>query len=549
MVHPLRSLGLTLLGATAAAQLPPALSPPENPTSPAKVVLGKALFWDEQLSTDDSVACGTCHVPEAGGSDPRGASALHPGFDGVFGTEDDVLGSIGVVGQTATLDFRCAGPFGTARQVTGRTAPTNIGAAFHGELFWDGRAGTVFVDPETGTTAIAVGGALESQAVGPILSPVEMGHDGRTWSDVRNKLQQVRPLRLASNLTPDLQTAVQGGAKYPALFRAAFGDPAISAARIAFAIAAYERTLLPDQTPFDAYTAGNTSALSANQVTGMTLFFGAAHCSACHHAPLFSDGQFHNLGLRPAAEDPGRFGQSGVPVELGAFKTPTLRNTGLRPRLFHNGQSPPLGIADQNSDLRSVANVYLRGGGADRSNLDPFLLPLIPQGLNLQDLSRVLDFVQHGLTDPRTAQGMPPFDHPTLRQHAMPPPLRFGPALAGASEPDFVTTAPTFVGNQAWKLGLFGGDGNTVAAVAWSVSALQPAAFIVGIPINVGPDLDYQVFALQGPAGTPGLATWHLAIPDAPALDGLTGYFQLFTLDAVAPAGIGASRGLQLVVH
>src|SRR4030095_14929521 len=68
----------TALCATAAAQLPPAWQPPQNPSTHVKVVLGKILFWDEQLSSDDSIACGTCHLPEFGGSDGRGLQARHP---------------------------------------------------------------------------------------------------------------------------------------------------------------------------------------------------------------------------------------------------------------------------------------------------------------------------------------------------------------------------------------------------------------------------------------------------------------------------------------
>ena len=69
--------------------LPPPPVPPQNLITPQKAVLGKILFWEEQMSADNTVACGTCHVfNAAGGSDPRssGAGSVHPGFDGLFGT-------------------------------------------------------------------------------------------------------------------------------------------------------------------------------------------------------------------------------------------------------------------------------------------------------------------------------------------------------------------------------------------------------------------------------------------------------------------------------
>ncbi|MGB1072356.1 MAG: cytochrome c peroxidase, partial [Planctomycetota bacterium] len=78
--------------------LPPVPQPAQNPGTPEKELLGKFLFWETQLSTDSAVSCGTCHFPEAGGSDPRTLAEVtrHPGADGVFGNADDVMGSIGI---------------------------------------------------------------------------------------------------------------------------------------------------------------------------------------------------------------------------------------------------------------------------------------------------------------------------------------------------------------------------------------------------------------------------------------------------------------------
>ena len=84
------ALSLGLAGAIGAQALPPVRVPAGNAITPEKALLGKALFWDEQLSSTRTVACGTCHVPSAGGTDPRAAGAVHPGADGVFGTPDDV---------------------------------------------------------------------------------------------------------------------------------------------------------------------------------------------------------------------------------------------------------------------------------------------------------------------------------------------------------------------------------------------------------------------------------------------------------------------------
>lgn len=550
--HPLhRILAGTLLtaGLTAQLPLPPVPVPAQNPLTPAKIVLGKALFWDEQLSADDSTACATCHMPEVGGSDPRFAVARHPGPDGLYGTDDDIRGSVGVVRQDAAGDFKADPTFATRRQVTRRMAATTHGAAYHAELFWDGRASTVFVDPETSQVLIPFDGALESQAVGPILSDVEMAGEGRTWNDVRQKLQRVQPLALASNLTPDLVSALQQHPTYPDLFQAAFGDPAINAARIAFALASYQRTLIPDQTPWDDYMNGNQQALTPQQERGWLLFQGGGRCAACHPAPLFTDDTYHNLGIRPAAEDAGRAEVTQLAFEAGSFKTPILRNSGLRPRLFHGGTSAALGDPSELSDPNSALNIYFLGGGVDRSNLDPFLLVLANQGLNRRDVQDIMEFVRGGLTDRRAALGLPPFDHPTLRSTATPAPRVFGNSVASGLPPTLIDTIPSFVGNREFKLGVVGAPQTSLAYVAYSTTSLEPGAWYSGIPVNIAGNADGRVFVLNGTGVAPSLATWRLAIPANPSLRSSPVFFQPFALDAGLPTGIAAGQGWEIAVR
>ena len=104
----------------ALGELPPVPVPPENPITEEKRVLGKILFWDEQLSSDDTVACGTCHIPASAGADPR--PATNPGFDGIFDTDDDIIGSFGVVRRNALNEPVDDPLFGFEPQVTGRAA-------------------------------------------------------------------------------------------------------------------------------------------------------------------------------------------------------------------------------------------------------------------------------------------------------------------------------------------------------------------------------------------------------------------------------------------
>lgn len=539
-----------LLGLSALAQGPIMPATANAPGSAEQALLGKALFWDEQLSSDDSMACGTCHRPESGGGDPRATSASHPGCDGVYGTADDRRTSPAMVLQDRDGRYLRSPAFGVGAQKTERTAPTAFGIAFQQTANWDQSGADVLVDPITGQVAIAAGAALEAQALVSIMSPVKMAFESRTWADVTKKLQHSQPLRLASGLPADLQQALSTGAGYPDLFAAAFGDHEITPVRIAVALAAYQRALTPDQTPFDAFQLGDASALTFEQQKGMGLFFGRANCAACHPAPHFADDLPHNLGLRPASEDLGRGASSPVQGHQGAFKTPTLRNAGLRPRLFHNGQSPGLSDPDQFQSPHSVASIYQAGGGPERQNLDPTLVPLTDSLVTAAELALVLDFVANGLTDPRAAKNLPPFDRPTLRSETLPASRSYGPSLAGAAEALVVASAPSYLGNDRYKLGFHAGQGNTFAALFYSAQAREPVAvWLGGIPVNIGRNSEMLPLFLPAPTGAAGLATLQAPIPNAPALHDLRVYMQLFAFDTGSPLGVSASQGLEIVLR
>ncbi len=379
------------------AQVPPPPVPPQNPITEPKRVLGKILFWEEQLSSDNSVSCGTCHQPFRAASDPR--PGVHPGLDLTTGTPDDVFGSPGIARQNAAGTPMADPLFGFDVQVTRRSAQTVYGALWSPQAFWDGRAGPAFIDPQTGATAIPAGGALEAQAVLPILADNEMAHEGRTWDEVTAKLQSATPMALATYLPSDVAGAIAANPTYPALFAAAFGDAAITARRIAFAIATYERTLVADQTPFD------TGTLSPQQQQGLNVLQSPqARCTVCHVPPLFTNNTFRNIGVRPIAEDIGRQAVTGDPADAGRFKVPTLRNVGVKPTFMHNGRR---------STLEQVVDFYLGINGQVQfpQNQDPAIPGIAfppPARLDL------IEFLRNGLTDPRVSAEAPPFDRPIL---------------------------------------------------------------------------------------------------------------------------------------
>ncbi|MFO1418442.1 MAG: cytochrome-c peroxidase [Methylotetracoccus sp.] len=253
--------------------------PADNPTTPAKVELGKMLYLDPRLSSSGTVSCNSCHNVMLGGEDNRG-------------------GSVGVKGQ-----------------VGGRSAPTVWNSAFNSVQFWDGRAPS-----------------LEAQAKGPVTNPIEMGM--KSWDDVVARLK-----------------AIPG---YKQAFAAAFGgEDTISADNAAKAIAAYERTLITPNSPYDKYVGGDKGALSEQQVRGMNTF-AEIGCVSCHSGPAFNGptqpqgtGFFMKFPTYPngvleaqynLSKDEGRFEVTKQDADKHLFKVPTLRNIALTAPYFHNGK-------------------------------------------------------------------------------------------------------------------------------------------------------------------------------------------------------------------
>ena len=389
----------------ALAQLPPVPVPVENPITEPKRVLGKILFWDEQLSSDDTRACGTCHRPAAGGGDSR--VGRHTGTD--KGTIDDVWGSPGMVYMNEAGEPLEHPVFGFEPQVTRRVAPSNFGALWAKEVFWDGRAGSRFVDPLTGNVAIVEGGALENQALDSLSNPAEMTHPGRTWEALTDKLRRAQPLALAANLPPDVAVALDEYPDYPSLFQAAFDESGITPGRIAFAIATYQRTLVADRTPWDRYMAGDETALTQQAAFGWQVFQ-RLRCVNCHEPPLFTNNDFFNIGLRLMQFDAGREGVTGDPEDGGEMRVPSLRNVGLRTRLMHTGEFGRL------SEAITFYNTASALPGLDEiPGVGTYVFVLT--GFDSYDLNA---FLKTGLVDPRVAGETFPFDRPTLRSELQP---------------------------------------------------------------------------------------------------------------------------------
>jgi len=387
--------------------------PAENPFTPEKALLGKALFWDEQLSSDNTMACGTCHRPAAGGSDPRPSQAGYlgnPGRDGMRGTEDDPHGSPGIAACTEMPGGTPVpyedGIFGRTPQVGRRRSMTVLDAMFWDSMFWDGRVKNTLIDPLTGETVIPRGAALEAQVFVPVLNAAEMSCKGRDWNMVSSKIAAAKPLALASELPEDLLAAQGSAAAYPELFAKAFGDSSVTATRIAMAIATYERTLSGNQTPWDRWLAGDDNAMSPQQKRGFQMFVRKAQCACCHTAPLFGlpalvDDAFHEVswdggGAEMGMDKPGDYRNP-------TFRTVTARNAGLREAsgLLHDGVAPGNSLEDLIAayNKKPVRNVHFCR---------------VELNLTEAEQADLVEFVRNGLTDPRAANEEAPFDRPKL---------------------------------------------------------------------------------------------------------------------------------------
>ena len=178
---------------------------------------------------------------------------------------------------------------------------------------------------------------------------------------------------------------IKGIAGYQALFAAAYPGEPITQASAGKAIAAFERTLISRNTPFDRWVEGNANAMTPTQVNGLRVFLDPAkgNCAGCHAAPHFSDKGFHNVGLKQYGEpdaDLGRYKVQAVDAMKGAFKTPGLRDVEATAPYVHDGSV---------ATLKEVVAHYARGGDV-KTNLSPQIKPLPLTGQEQEDLVEFL---------------------------------------------------------------------------------------------------------------------------------------------------------------
>ncbi len=365
LVWSMMTVGVVIAApATRPLGLPPLPVPPDNPQSADKIALGDRLYHDTRFSADGKVSCATCHAREKAFTDHRRVAR---GFQGLTGT---------------------------------RNAPTVINAAYYTSQFWDGREAS-----------------LESQSKQPPVNPVEGG--------------------LASH--QPILSVIKADAAYRKAFGKVFRIDAdtISMEHVSKAIASFERTLIAGDSPFDRYQyGGEENALDASQKRGLALFRGKARCVSCHvieqDQALFTDNRFHNIGVgfkkiqrrealtakqliekkrhgekvdttvltRENLSEMGRFAVTENPAEVGAFKTPTLRNVAVTFPYMHDGSL---------KTLADVVTFYNNGGRLDKDDpVSDFLSGGIrPLGLSRSEERDLVAFLE-SLTSPQYANAGKP---------------------------------------------------------------------------------------------------------------------------------------------
>jgi len=318
--------------------------PADNPTTPAKVALGRLLFFDPILSATQNVACATCHHPRFGWADGR---ATPIGVDGVGLGPGRVLS-----GVASAPPLR-------------RNVPTLLNVGFNGLLAGralDAKSAPMFWDARVQ--------GLEAQAPHPIRSRDEMRGDACTEAEaVGSAVVRVRQI-----------------AEYRALFASAFSQPedrVVNADHLAKAIAAFERSLVATDSPFDRFMCGDKKPLTAAEERGMRVFQ-TAGCILCHGGPMFSDFKLHFIGVSDAGPDGRR-----------ELRTPTLRN--LRhtaPYMHHGGQRTLEEVLSFYERLSDAVSETLDGGdAAAQPPLDPLLKQLDLNAEDFPDLAAFLEML------------------------------------------------------------------------------------------------------------------------------------------------------------
>ncbi len=352
---------------------------PNNPLSNVKIELGKKLFYETGLAVHPNMpestgtySCASCHVP---------GSCFQAGIRQGIGEGGSGYGSVGE-GRLPSEDYIIED-----LDIQPIRTPTAIHGAYNRTSLWNGQFGAV--GPNAGTES--------SWTPDTPKETNNMGYEGLEIQAIAG----LKVHRLGVNMS--LITS----SYYRDLFDRAFPEFAESdrytRETMGLAIAAYERTLLANESPFQQWIRGDVDAMTASQKQGALLFFGKANCNGCHTGPALNSERFHALGMDDLngdgvygnglddATQKGRGGFTGNSEDDYKFKTPQLY--GLKAMRF-------LGHGASFTSVREVIE-YKNNGVAQNTNVPVSQLAsrFRPLGLTDLEVDALTDFVENGLDD------------------------------------------------------------------------------------------------------------------------------------------------------
>ncbi len=316
-------------------------TPFSNLQDTQKISLGKLLFFDPILSGNKDVACSSCHQPNAG-----------------YGDNIDIAIGVNGVGLGTARNFGA----GSQRLFTKRNTPTIINTAFNG-----------IVNP--------------SSFNDPLLAP--MFYDNRKLSLELQSLEPIKALEemrgtifTADNALDSVIQRLKIIPQYVTLFQKIFGtEDAVNTLNLSKAIAAFERTIVANNAPYDKFIRGETSAMTQAQINGLAAFKNVG-CIKCHSGPMFSDYKLHILSVPD---------NSKIATDIGngsyAFRTPTLRNLSLTAPYMHNGAFKTLGDVIRFYD--NVGKGQSQNSHVANNQLDNNL-----RGVNDNQSNQIISFLQ-----------------------------------------------------------------------------------------------------------------------------------------------------------
>jgi cytochrome c peroxidase len=373
--------------------------------SPARAKIGQLLFYDKILSGNRNISCGTCHHHRFGGAD---GLSLGIGEGGV---------GVGPERHPGTGESRIK-----KRVPRNASALWNLGAKAFTVLFHDGRLAIAddfdngFNTPAEEWLPHGLETVLGTQAIFPMTAQFEMAgnpKENEVAGALHDRIDAVWPI-----LAKRVRVIPEYGEMFVETFDTVDRPEDVTISHIGEALAAFiALEFRSNDSPFDAFLAGDEMAMTARQRQGAALFYGKAGCADCHSGPLLTDQKFHALAIPPFGpgrtrrfdpytRDVGRMGETDDLADAYRFRTPSLRNVTLTAPYGHNGAYPTLeGMIRHHLDPRGALDRWRRemANLPDAPWLEAIDFVVWQDRLEMDRFRRRIDITPRQLTDSEVA--------------------------------------------------------------------------------------------------------------------------------------------------